>query len=146
MSKKIIAAFVAVTIMFSPIGNMVIQDLQQTEVSAKKYRSGSKSFNNNTNTTTTPNQNVKNQNDTVNNRTNATTTKNNNSGGLMRGIMYGGIAGLLFGGLLAGMGGLGSIFGMLINIIGIIVLFMLISRVIAAVKKKRQEANDPWQR
>jgi predicted lipid-binding transport protein (Tim44 family) len=142
MIKKLLAVFVAMMVMFSPIGNIVVQDLHQTEVSAKKYRSGTKRYNNN-NTTTNPNQNV-NQNNTVNNRTNATTPRNN--GGLMRGIMYGGLAGLLFGGLLAGMGGLGPILGMAINIIGILLLFMLISRVITAFKKKQREDNDPWHR
>lgn len=140
MGKKFMAALVALTIIFSPLGNVVVQDLQQTEVSAKKYRSGSKGFK----PAPSQNQNVNRQNNTVNNRNNATTTRNNN-GGLMRGIMYGGIAGLLFGGLLAGMGGLGPILGMAINIIGILLVFMLISRLITAVKKKREE-NDPWRR
>jgi len=142
MIKKLMAAFIAIMVMFSPIGNIVVQDLHQSEVSAKKYRSGTKRYNNN-NTTTNQNQNV-NRNNTVNNRTNATAPRNN--GGLMRGIMYGGLAGLLFGGLLAGMGGLGPILGMAINIIGILLLFMLISRVITAFKKKQREDNDPWHR
>jgi predicted lipid-binding transport protein (Tim44 family) len=142
--KKLLAAMVALTIVFSPVGNIVFQGVQQTEVSAKKYRSGSKSFN------PTPSQqqnnNINNQqNNTVNNRTNATTTRNN--GGLMRGIMFGGIAGLLFGGLLAGMGGLGPILGMIINILGIVLLFIVISRVITYIKNKnRTREEDQWRR
>ncbi|MBM4761922.1 hypothetical protein GNT69_06395 [Bacillus sp. B15-48] len=143
--KKLLAAIVAITIVFSPVGNVVFQDVQQTEVSAKKYRSGSKNFN------PTPSQNQNNvnrqQNNTVDNRTNATTTRNNNSGGLMRGIMYGGIAGLLFGGLLAGMGGLGPILGMMINVLGIVLIFMIISRVISVIKQKnRTREEDQWRR
>lgn len=144
MLKKLLSAAVAVTIVFSPIGNTVFQDLQQqTEVSAKRYKSGTKRYNNNR--VTTPDNN---QNNTVNRNT--TTTNRNvtrNNGGMMRGLMYGGLAGLLFGGLLAGMGGLGPILGMAINIIGILLAFMLISRIISAFKRNRHpEDRDQWRR
>lgn len=134
---------IAMTIVFSPVGNFVFQDIQQTEVSAKKYRSGSKSFNP---TSPSQNNNVNRQNNNVTNRNNATTTRNNN-GGFMRGMMYGGLAGLLFGGLLAGMGGLGPLFGMAINIIGILLLFMVISKVISMIKQRnRTREEDQWRR
>ncbi|WP_121613139.1 hypothetical protein [Mesobacillus foraminis] len=145
MFKKILSAVVAVTIVFSPIGNSVFQELQQqTEVSAKRYKSGTKRYNNNSRVTNPDN----NQNNTVNRNTNTTNrTATRNNGGMMRGLMYGGLAGLLFGGLLAGMGGLAPILGMAINIIGILLAFMLISRIISAFKRNRQqEDRDQWRR
>src|SRR5690606_15196258 len=59
----------------------------------------------------------------------AATTK---SGGLfggssfMKGMMLGGLAGLLFGGMFANMGAFGEIFGLLINIAAIVAIFMII--------------------
>ena len=144
--KKILSSIIAITIIFSPIGNVIFQDVQQTEVSAKKYRSGTKSFNkSNTGTKVNNQQNTKNQN-TVNS---STAGKNNTgkSGGFMKGMLYGGLAGLMFGGLISSMGALGPIFGMMVNILAILVVFLLISKVIKAIRNNRyKEENGQWRR
>ncbi len=140
MMKKLFAAFLTVTLLFSPIGSM-IQD-QTTTVEAKSYKSGKKSFNqSNSNTNTNSFFQKKKTNNTN------TTTKNNTkkgffSGGFMRGLMVGGIAGLLFGSLFANMGVLGSILGFIINMIAIVFVIGVIRKIFSYYKnKKRQEAN-----
>ncbi|UZM99152.1 hypothetical protein OL548_01115 [Lysinibacillus sp. MHQ-1] len=44
----------------------------------------------------------------------------------MKGLMLGGLAGLLFGSLFSGMGLLGNILGLLINVAAIAVIVMLV--------------------
>lgn len=69
------------------------------------------------------------------------------SGGLMKGLMLGGLAGLLFGSLLANMGMLGSLLGLMINLAAIYVLFVVIRKVFSALTKmKRKEDTGPWGR
>ena len=60
-------------------------------------------------------------------------------GGLMKGLLIGGIAGMLFGGLFGNMGVLGNIFGFLINIIAIIAVIMLIRMAVMYFIKRRKE-------
>ncbi|MFD2612117.1 hypothetical protein [Paenibacillus gansuensis] len=68
-------------------------------------------------------------------------------GSLMKGLMIGGLAGLLFGGLFAGMGFLGNIVGLLINIFAIYLLFIAIRGIIRMVTgRKRYNPNDPYNR
>ena len=47
-------------------------------------------------------------------------------GGFMKGMMLGGLAGMLFGGMFANMGGFGQILGLLVNIAAILAIFMVI--------------------
>lgn len=47
-------------------------------------------------------------------------------GGFLKGLMIGGLAGLLFGGLFANMGFLGELLGLMINVLAIYFLFVLI--------------------
>ena len=47
-------------------------------------------------------------------------------GSFMKGLMIGGLAGLLFGGLFANMGFLGELLGLMINLLAIYFLFVLI--------------------
>lgn len=53
----------------------------------------------------------------------------------MKGLMIGGIAGLLFGSMFAGMGALGNIIGFLINMMAIYFVIVLIMSFF----KRRQE-------
>lgn len=141
--KKIISALVMTTLLFSPVGTSVFQD-HATVVEAKGYKSGKRGFNNN-NPATNNNSTVKRNQDTTTNRSAATPTKGFFSGGLMRGLMLGGLAGLLFGGLLANFGILGSILGFLINVFAIILLISVIRRIFAHFKnKKKNEDPNPW--
>ncbi|MMZ65757.1 hypothetical protein D1872_281890 [compost metagenome] len=65
-------------------------------------------------------------------------------GGLMKGLMIGGIAGLLFGGLFAGMGGLGEILGLAVNLL---VIYVIVVAAFALYRnfKNRRKVNDSHQ-
>jgi predicted lipid-binding transport protein (Tim44 family) len=62
-------------------------------------------------------------------------------GSLMRGIMIGGIAGMLFGGMFGNMGALGNIFGFLINVLAIYFLFVIIRNIVVYFIQRRK-TND----
>ncbi|MFT4414692.1 hypothetical protein ACLM5H_12605 [Fredinandcohnia humi] len=141
--KKLLSAFLAFTLILSPVGNVVFQD--QTTVEAKGYKSGKKSFNSNTGTTNKFQQDKK-TNTTTTNKSTATTTPKGGlmSGGLMKGLMLGGLAGFLFGGLLANMGILGSFLGLMVNILAIFILFSVIRKIFTLIKNKRNKEANQW--
>jgi predicted lipid-binding transport protein (Tim44 family) len=140
--KKILAALLTTSLIFSPVGNVVFQD-HTTTVEAKGYKSGKKSFNSN-NSTTNSNSFFQKKSTTTNKST-TTPTKKFNTGGLMKGLMIGGLAGLLFGSLFANMGVLGSILGLMVNILGIMILFSVIRKIYVLFKNKRKrEETNPW--
>ncbi|MBS4201296.1 hypothetical protein KHA93_16795 [Bacillus sp. FJAT-49732] len=146
--KKLLAALLATVLLLSPVGSFVFQD-HSTTVEAKGYKSGKKSFNmNNSKVNNNSNfQKKKQESNTTNNK--STTTTNNKgglmSGGLMKGLMFGGLAGLLFGGLFANMGELGSILGFIINIAAIMILISVIRKIFAFFnEKKKKEDINPW--
>jgi len=62
-------------------------------------------------------------------------------GSFMKGMMIGGLAGLMFGGLFAGMGAFGNILGFLINVLAIYVVIVLIRYAFQYFKNKRREAE-----
>lgn len=138
--KKIISAILTTTLLFSPVGNIVFQD-HTTTVEAKGYKSGKKSFNNNNNSNTNSFfQNKK----TTTNKSTATPFKKPKSG-LMKGLMLGGLAGLLFGSLFANMGFLGSILGLMVNVIGIMILISVIRKIFTFyMNKKKKEESHSW--
>lgn len=142
--KKIAAAFLALTLILSPIGTIVFNE-HSPSAEAKGYKSGKKGF--------SPNQNNFNK-PAVDKKDNTSFTKNNGSqaakpksGGLMKGLMLGGLAGLLFGGLFANMGILGSILGLLVNVFAIIAIIGVIRMTYLYFKKKKQDKDDMhrWQ-
>jgi predicted lipid-binding transport protein (Tim44 family) len=59
-------------------------------------------------------------------------------GGLMRGLLIGGIAGMLFGGMFGNMGFMGNIFGFLINILAIYFLFIIIRNIVVYFIERRK--------
>jgi len=142
--KKIMAALLSVTLLFSSVGIVAFHD--PISVEAKGYKSGKKSFNFQPNQQKQNNNFQKKSNDstTVNKSATKPATKGFSSGGFMRGLFFGGLAGLLFGGLIANMGALGSIFGLAINILGILLVFWLIKKVFISLTKKRNEESNPW--
>lgn len=149
--KKILVALFTVTLIFVPISDVVFQDHSST-VDAKRYKSGKKSFNPGNKDNNSLFQN--NKRDTENNKQstvrNNSNTKNKSGpmsgGGLMRGLMFGGLAGLLFGGLLANLGMLGSILGLLINGLAIAALIFIVMKIYSLFqrKKKEQEERNVW--
>lgn len=143
--KKIAAAFLALTLILSPIGTIVFND-HAPSAEAKGYKSGKKGF--------TPNQNNFNKPAVDKKKDNTSFSKNNGSqtakpksGGIMKGLMLGGLAGLLFGSLFANMGILGSILGLLVNVFAIIAVIGIIRMAFNYFKKKKQDKDDMhrWQ-
>ncbi|WP_449538689.1 hypothetical protein [Ferdinandcohnia sp. Marseille-Q9671] len=143
--KKVISAFLALSLILSPVGNIVFQD-HSTTVEAKGYKSGKKGFNNNIGNTNKSNFQQQKKDNTTTNKSTATTTPKGGlmSGGLMKGLMLGGLAGLLFGGLLGGMGALGSFLGLMINVLAIYVLFSIIRKIFVLIRDKKKKETDPW--
>lgn len=142
--KKLVAALLTVTLVFSTVGNLVFQD-EETTAEAKSYKSGKKSFNTNTDTKS----NIQKKQDDSTTATSKSTTNTTNkggfmSGGLMKGLFVGGIAGLLFGSMFANMGMLGSILGFAINAAAIILIVVVIKKIfdIFKAKKNKEEANQ----
>ena len=69
-------------------------------------------------------------------------------GSFMKGLMIGGLAGLLFGGLFANMGFLGELLGLMINVLAIYFLFVLIRSVYRYFRDRRpqrpRESRRPY--
>ncbi|MCQ2009992.1 hypothetical protein NOM01_08215 [Sporolactobacillus sp. STSJ-5] len=140
--KKIMAAFLALTLIFTPVGNFVFHRSDQ-QVSARGYRSGVKSFQSNRGTGTTS---FFKSNRSQNART-GTSAKNFTGGSFMRGMIFGGLSGLLFGSLFSHLGGFGMMAGFLINLIAILVVISLIRYIITSFsRRKKPEDSNPWKR
>ncbi|BFH62128.1 hypothetical protein [Paenibacillus azoreducens] len=106
------------------------------------FRSGTKSYTNTPKKSPTT-DNVRKSTNTNHSSTAGTPAKRGffSGGGFFKGLMIGGLAGMLFGGLFSNMGFLGNIFGLLINLLAI---YVLISIAIAAVRAFRNRRKpDP---
>ena len=66
----------------------------------------------------------------------------------MGALLFGGLAGLLFGSLLGGMGALAPILGAIINIVAIIIVIGLIRKLLVWLftdkNKKKKEDDERW--
>ncbi|RAP78188.1 hypothetical protein [Paenibacillus montanisoli] len=62
-------------------------------------------------------------------------------GSLMKGLMIGGLAGMLFGGLFGNMGFLGDMFGLIINVLAIYILIVAIRGIFHYFKNRRKPAR-----
>lgn len=144
MVKKIVAAFLALALIFSPAGNFVFH--QQPTVSAKGYRSGVKSFNPSRGNTTLFKNKQQRQN--INrNGTSAGTSTSSWGRGFMGGLFFGGLSGLLFGSFLAHMGGFGMMAGLLINVLAIVAILALGRYLLSGwFRRKKTKEYDPWKR
>ncbi|WP_339176379.1 hypothetical protein MKY51_07960 [Solibacillus sp. FSL R5-0691] len=148
--KKLSAILIAFTLVFSSVGTTILFANDADTVEAKGYKSGKKGFNNNNNSNfqkknndaTNPTTTKQNNNSTKKNDSNTAST---NKGGLMKGLMLGGLAGLLFGSLFAGMGMLGNILGLLINVAAIAAIVFFLVKIYQLIKRKKdKEVTDSW--
>jgi predicted lipid-binding transport protein (Tim44 family) len=130
-----------------------LDDVQTVE--AKSYKSGKKSFNNNSGSNSFMQKKDSDTNSTVNKSTTTTNKSTTNttkaggftSGGLMRGLFIGGLAGLIFGGLFSDMGLIGNILGFAINAFAIIFIVVICMKIYQMMtRKKKKEVSDPWKR
>ncbi|WP_026692301.1 hypothetical protein [Peribacillus kribbensis] len=137
--KKLLAAIIASAILFTPVGSSVFQDHQTVE--AKGYKSGKRSFQMNGNTT---NRSSYFQNKKQSPVTSAKPAGKRSffKGGLMKTLMIGGLAGFLFGSLFAHMGMMGSLLGLLVNILAIYIVFSLIRTIFSFRNKNKRNGRD----
>lgn len=124
MKKIMIAVALIFSLSLSPLAEYISYH-DDYKVSARSYRSGKRSFNRQ------PSVRQNEPRSNFSNRRNGTVNRGvtrSKRGGFARGLLYGGLAGMLFGGLLGHMGALGGIFGLLINILAIVLIINLILR------------------
>ncbi|MEH7475837.1 hypothetical protein V7158_29475 [Priestia megaterium] len=125
MKKILIAVALIFSLSLSPLAEYISYH-DDYNANARSYRrSGKRSFNRQ------PSVRQNEPRSNFSNRRNGTVNRGvtrSNRGGFARGLLYGGLAGLLFGGLLGHMGALGGIFGLLINILAIVLVINLILR------------------
>ncbi|MEK1830023.1 hypothetical protein AAAC51_15795 [Priestia megaterium] len=64
----------------------------------------------------------------------------------MKGLLMGGIAGLLFGSLLSSLGPLGPILGFMVNMLVIVALILLVVKLFQSVRsnKRKNEEVKSW--
>ncbi len=140
--KKLLLVLMAMTLIYTTAA-ISVPDLVDAK-SRSGYKSPRKSV------TEQPNNNVNradqtpNQNPGVSPTTPARTAPAANKGGFFgggfgRALLLGGVAGLLFGGLLGNLGVLGSLLGFLVNILAIVVLFMVIRSIFTYFKNRRKQ-------
>ncbi|EUJ19870.1 DUF2653 family protein [Listeria aquatica] len=141
--KKFISILLAAGLVFSPVGgtisNMVLPTKyeQVKEADARGYRSPVRSFKSNNNGINRSNVNRSQMNKNMMGK-----GKNSffNGRGLLGGLMLGGLAGLLFGGLLSNMGVFGNIFGLIINILAI---FLVIRLIMFFFQRRKNHGTEP---
>ncbi|MWC28151.1 hypothetical protein [Paenibacillus sp. MMS18-CY102] len=63
-------------------------------------------------------------------------------GSFMKGLMIGGLAGLLFGGIFSNMGFFGNLIGLLINVFAIFALFALVRAAIQYFRRNRNNHDN----
>ena len=107
------------------------------------FRSGVKNYN--PAPKKTENKNQVNRSDSSNNSksTGAATTQKRgffSGGSLMKGLMIGGLAGLLFGSMFGNLGFFGELLGLMVNLMA---LFLLVSLVLLVVRKIKERRNPP---
>ncbi|WP_338753086.1 hypothetical protein [Bacillus sp. FJAT-52991] len=144
MIKKIMASLLVLSLCFVPVAHML--DQNANVASAKKYNSGKKSYNSNSTNSNSPST-FKKENDKKDSMTTAkkSTATKSNKGGFLKGMMLGGLAGLLFGSLLGNLGVLGSILGFMINTLAIVAIVMIVRKIFTSLKKKRKD-DQAWER
>lgn len=135
--KKLLAIFVMLT--------MFLVVIAPDEADARRggggFKSPKKSFQSNP---TKKTDNVQKSSNTSNTNKAANTNQKRgffSGGGLMKGLMIGGLAGMLFGSLFAGMGFLGNILGLAINLLAVWVLIMVVMAIVRTVKQRRADAE-----
>lgn len=114
-------------------------------VEAKKsYNSGKKSFNNNV----TPNKSDSNLNSSkTSGTTNKSTSTTSRGGGFMSGLMFGGLAGLLFGSMFDGLGAFGAILGLMVNVLAIVALIGIVMAAFTYIQNsRRKQDQNQWKK
>ncbi|WP_223067157.1 hypothetical protein [Paenibacillus caui] len=118
MLKKLTMVFMAFTLLLA----FTVHDNADARRSGGSYKSGVRSH------TTTPKKSTTTDSATKSNTSSKSSTTNRgffSGGSFMKGMMIGGLAGLLFGGLFSSMGGFGSILGLAVNLFAIYLIIVM---------------------
>lgn len=141
--KKSLQKWMLIALAFTFFFAVTVPDNADARRAGGGYKSGTRSYTN-TPSKSTPNSNVKKSTNNTSSTAGTTAKRGFFSGGsFMKGLMIGGLAGLLFGGMFSNMGFMGDFFGLIINLLAIYVLFSLIRAGYRAFRnRKRPNPND----
>ncbi|MDM5188902.1 hypothetical protein QUF99_16725 [Bacillus sp. DX4.1] len=143
MLKKFVTVLTAFMVVFAA-GSFVFTD----NVAAKSYKSGKKSFTPSSGQNSKVNLNKKDSNvnakkTTPDSKTKATNTApKSNKGSFMKGLLLGGLGGLLMGSLFANMGALGSVLAFMVNMLLMAGIVMLAVRAFKYFKNQRKKQAE----
>ena len=132
--------------LFALVATVTAPLLGDADARARSFRSPSKSYSK----TPAKSQSSVNNGSTASKSTTAGSAANTanrgffSGGSFLKGMMIGGLAGMLFGGLFGGMGFMGNILGFLINLIAIVALFAIIRAAFDAFKRKRESQRPQY--
>ncbi|SDE78954.1 hypothetical protein SAMN04488542_102133 [Fontibacillus panacisegetis] len=148
MLKKMTMIVMAFTLIFA----FTSPDLADAKRSGG-FKSGTRSYTTTPKKSTTTDSNVQKSTTTSNNKSSATSTGSNtkrgffSGGGFMKGLMIGGLAGMLFGGLFSGMGAFGNLLGLAVNLLAIYIVIVAVMALYRRFKNKPgQPRNDNYGR
>ncbi|MGG2065514.1 hypothetical protein [Bacillus sp. S14(2024)] len=148
MFKKIVTILTAFMFVFAASSSV-------DSAYAKTYKSGKKSYTPSSGQTQKSTVDLKkkdsnvNANKTTDSKTKATNTApKSNKGSFMKGLLLGGIGGLLMGSLFANMGALGSVLAFMVNMLVMAGIVMLAVRAFKYFKnqRKKQVEEAAWKR
>ncbi|MFD0771908.1 hypothetical protein ACFQZ1_24575 [Bacillus sp. CGMCC 1.60114] len=150
MLKKIVTILTAFMFVFAASSFISVDSAY-----AKTYKSGKKSYTPSSGQTQKSTVDLKkkdsnvNANKTTDSKTKATNTApKSNKGSFMKGLLLGGLGGLLMGSLFANMGALGSVLAFMINMFVMAGIVMLAVRAFRYFKnqRKKQVEEAAWKR
>lgn len=143
MLKKLLVFFVAFAFIFAPGGLMGFD-----EASAKSYKSGKKSFNTNTNDSVTNSSTNKQGTTSVPpSPAKSPSVAKPGAGGFMKGLLFGGLAGLLLGSMLDDLGFLGTLLALFVNILAVVGIFMIVRKLYLHFANERKKKDyQAWKR
>lgn len=143
--KKVLMVFMAFTLFFASLGVASDADARR---GGGGFKSQPKSYTNTPNRADNNSGSVNSTNRSgANSSTAGTTGKRGffSGGSFFTGLMVGGLAGMLFGGMFANMGFMGDFLGLLVNLAAIYVLFIA-ARGIYRMIRQRKKPADPYDR
>ena len=138
MWKKLIAFMTVFGLMLAPVGINTLDDVQ-----ARGYKSGKKSFQPSQYQKITPKKEQNRQNNMNSNKkkenVNQSAAQKSGKGSFVKGMLLGGLGGLLVGSLFSNMGPLGPVFAFIVNMLVLVGIIMIIRSLFLHFKRQRKE-------
>ncbi|WP_028400535.1 hypothetical protein [Ectobacillus panaciterrae] len=146
MRKKIMTIITAFTLTFAALSFISVE-----HAAAKGYKSGKRSYTPSQNQTVTPNKsensNIKQTTPDTKPSVSAKPASKSKVGSFAKGLLLGGLGGLLMGSLFASLGPIGSVLAFMVNMLLFVGIIMMIRKIFKSYKKQRQrEAHEAWRR